>query len=330
MNITWQGIIATPFGYVIDCIYNLIGNYGLTLILFAGAVQLAMLLIQLVRRPLDKKVKSNSEKMKLIRPLVAKIREDHADDIEKQNELIVDLYSKEKISLLGNFLLSALAGILRFALPFLVLIPIFQVLAQPITYMFHETPETAAAIVRAMREEAPELFVHGYNQVIAIANIQDYADVIKQAVPEVSERTLQGLSYSFLGIDMNVVLGVHVLGKGVWAWDWAHIGALLLPVVYMGRRAYLIFSRMIKSLIDYSKKKKRAKKLCLTMPKMPNPPLLDLMFLFLSVTAMATVPVSMDLYWLFSSLFSVLFAKLAKGFLDRKTIKAAEAAATGD
>ena len=306
-----EGIIATPFGYLIDWLYRLTTNYGLTLILFAIAVQAIMV-------PLNLKNKRDSEKKKRLKPIIEKIKEEYQDDIGKQTDLITELYNKEKVSLLGGFILTIL--------PFFILIPIFQVIAQPITYMFHETPETTAAIVNVMQEEAPELFVSSYKQVMAISHIQDYAEIVKERVPEVSERTLQGLSYRFLGIDMSVVLGVHVLGKGAWAWDWAHIGALLLPVVYMSRRIYNLFAGMIRSLVDYAKKKKRAKKLCLTPPKMPNPPLMGLLFLFLSMTAMATVPVSMNLYWLSGSLFATLFAKALTKARNNKITEAAIAA----
>ena len=291
----FEGIIATPFGYLIDGIYRLVGDYGLTMILFAIIVQSIMV-------PINLKTKKDAAIKRRLKPLIENIREEYKGDIDKQADLISKLYKTEKISLLGGFILAIL--------PFFVLIPIFQVIAQPITYMFHESKDTANMIIQIMYEQNAEWFPGSYNQVAAMAHIHECADLIRASGIEVSERTLQGLSYDFLGIDMSVVLGTHVIGNGVWAWDWAHIGALLLPVVYMSRRIIKLFGGMIRYLVDYTKRKKRAKKLCMTMPKAPKPPLLGLWFLFLSVTAMATVPVVMDLYWLSGSLFATFFGKL--------------------
>ena len=304
----WQGIIATPFGYIMEGLYTLTSNYGIALILFAALVQAVIV-------PINRKNQRDREKKQLLQPQIAQIRKEYENDIDKQTDLIAALYDQETISLAGGFILRIL--------PIIILIGIFQVVAQPITYIFHETPETAAVIVNAIRKEAPELFDSGYNQVTALAHIQDYTHIVKEIVPEVSTKTLQGLNNSFLGLDLSTVPGVHLLGKGEWIWDWAHIGAIMLPIVYMARRFYMVFGGMIRSLIYYSKKKKEAIANNQQIPALPKPPLMDLIFLFLSLTAMFAVPIAMDLYWLTSGVAASSYRKLNNKFSPKKaeTIK---------
>lgn len=283
----FEGIIATPFGYLMDGLYRLTSHYGFSIILFAILVQAVMIPLNIVNR-------RNAEKKQRLRPLAEAIKQQYKDDANKQIDALDALYKTEKYSIAGTFVL----GIL----PIFILIPIFQVVAQPITYLFHESPETSAAIVQAIYNEAPELFVSGYNQVTAISHIAEYADIVKQAVPEVSARTLEGLDFTILGLDLGAVPGIHVLGKSTWAWDWAHIGVILIPIVYVARRIYRLVAGIVRSLISYNKAKKRAAKENLLAPQMPRPPLLDMFFLLLSLTAMFAIPIAMNLYWLIGSL----------------------------
>ena len=294
---TFEGIITTPFGYLMDGLYRLTSHYGLSIILFAILVQAVMVPLGIVNR-------RNAEKKRRLQPMVAKIKSDLKDDPSKQIDALDALYKKEKYSIAGTFILSIL--------PIFILILIFQVMTQPITYLFHETPETAAAIIHAIYDEAPELFVSGYKQVTAITHIAEYADVVKQAVPEVSARTLEGLNYTMLGLDLGAVPGVHILGKSVWAWDWAHIGVVLIPLVYMARRIYRLIAGMIRSYMEYKKAKKYAADNGFMEPRAPRPPLFDMFFLFLSLTALFAVPIAMNLYWLIGGVASSAMTKIAQ------------------
>ena len=304
----WQGLIATPFGYILEGLNAITSNYGISLILFA-------FLVQAVLVPINRKTQIDREKKRRLQPQIEQLRKEYENDIDTQTEKITALYNQEKISLAGGFIL----GII----PFFFLIGIFQVVAQPITYIFHETQETAAAIIQAMREAAPELFVSGYNQVTALAHIKDFAEIVAEKVPEVSAATLEGLNNSFLGLDLSIVPGVHLLGKGTWAWDWAHIGAMIFPIVYMSRRIYItIYCGLIRPLIQHAKKKKEALANNQPAPSLPNPPLMGLFFLLLSLTAIFAVPIGMSLYWLASGVAASCYKKLNDKFSVKKAAPA--------
>lgn len=212
-------VIRVPFGYLMDILYRFTGNYGVSMILFAIIVKLIML-------PMAAKSKRSSMKMSRISPQVKKIQEKYADNPQKQNEAMQALYKEEGISLGG--------GCLWAFVPLLILIPLYTVVREPIVYLLHESSATAKEIMAVMKENAPELFTGNsyYHQMIAAANISDYAGLIKEAGIAVSARTLEGINFNFLGINLITVPSFNIFA---WSkYDWAHIGTFALPVLSAG------------------------------------------------------------------------------------------------
>lgn len=324
--LSFEGLIATPFGYLLDGLYQLTGSYGFALMIFAVIAQTLVTSLQIAKRPIDSRIASTKAKLAIIRPAEAALQKEYEGKLmsDEYAEKAAALYNDAGIKQSVHYLLVMVSTFITWVLPVLILIPIFQAVAQPITYMFHETPETAAAIVKAIWEEAPELFVSGYNQVTAITHIQDFAEIVKEKIPEVSARTLQGLDYSFLGLNLGSVPGVHVLGKADWAWDWAHIGVVLIPIVYMARRIYTAVAGIYRTFSSYAKEKKKAKANNEPLPKLPNPPLLTIFFLLLSLTALFSVPIAMNLYWLTGGVASAALHKLISKRMTKRVIVSKE------
>ena len=125
-------IIKVPFGYLLDWMYQFTNNYGLALILFA-------ILIKLILLPTAVKSKRSTMKMSRLTPQVQALQKRYADDQQKQNEAIQALYKEEGVSMGGGCLWSFL--------PLFILIPLYAVVRQPITYMLHESADVAAQIV---------------------------------------------------------------------------------------------------------------------------------------------------------------------------------------
>ena len=121
-------IIKVPFGYLLDWLYQFTMNYGLSLIIFA-------IIIKLVLLPASIKSKKSSMKMSRLSPRVQALQEKYAGDQQKQNEAIQALYKEEGVSMGGGCLWSFL--------PLFILIPLYAVVRQPITYMLHESADVA-------------------------------------------------------------------------------------------------------------------------------------------------------------------------------------------
>jgi len=102
----WFYFITKPMFYSIDWIYQHVGNFGV-------AILLITVLIKFIFFPLANKSYASMAKMKAVQPEMAAIRERFPDDKMKQQQLLMELYKKEKIN--------PLAG----CLPILVQVPVF-------------------------------------------------------------------------------------------------------------------------------------------------------------------------------------------------------------
>lgn len=283
-------LIKIPFGYLLDWLYQFTTNYGVALILFA-------VLIKLILLPTSIKSKRSSMKISRISPRVQALQEKYAGDQQKQNEAIQALYREEGVSMGGGCLWSFL--------PLLIMIPLYAVVRQPITYMLHETVEVAAEIVNIIKDAAPAAFGKNeyYYEMIAASRIPEFAEELKGIVA--NPRTLEGLNFNFLGINLGVVPNWKV-----WQWevyDWATIGGFLLPLASTGVQFLSMFitQKQNNSVITNEKglqdeemaKKSQANQSTQTMLYM-----MPLMTLWIGFT----VPGALSIYWLIQGVVSTV------------------------
>ena len=281
-------IINIPFGYVMDYLYQFTNNYGLTLILFA-------LIVKVVLFPLTAKGKRSMMKMSRMTPELQKLQEKYKDDSVKQQQEIQALYKREGVSMFGGCLWSFI--------PLLILIPLYQVVRQPLVYMMHLSVEDAETIVKIITEQLPDLFTNRnqfYAQMIAAAHLNEYADLIKTALPNVSPRVLEGLNFNFLGISLS-----SVPDFSAFAFTWPWIGTLLIPLLSAASQvvSMLVSQKQNNSLITNEKGVEdaaAAKKSQLNNKAMMW--LMPAMSLWIGLT----VPVALSLYWLVQGLLSMV------------------------
>ncbi len=223
-------IVTVPFGWLLGQLYHLTNNYGVAMILFG-------ILVQLVLLPMTAKSKKSSMKMSRLTPQMQDIQRRYADDPQRQNQAMQELYQKEGVSMGGGCLWSLI--------PMFILFPLFTVIREPITYILGEGAEVSAQIIEVIKTQAPDLFTGSrsggyYDQVIAASAISQYAAEIAAAVPGISETTLAGINFNFLGINLGAIPQFNIF-SATWAWDWAHIGAFLIPVVSAGSQLLQTF-----------------------------------------------------------------------------------------
>lgn len=213
-------IVTVPFGWLMAALYHFTDNYGVAMILFG-------ILVQLILMPINAKSKKSMMKMSRLTPRIQDIQNRYAGDPQKQNELMQKLYQEEGVSMGGGCLWSFI--------PMLILFPLFAVIRQPITYILMESEEVAMQIVSVIRNAAPELFSGNnyYDQVIAAQAIPQFAEELKAAIPGISELALAGINFNFLGVNLGTIPQFNIFSPS-WVWDWAHIGAFLIPVVSAG------------------------------------------------------------------------------------------------
>ncbi|MBQ5867494.1 MAG: YidC/Oxa1 family membrane protein insertase [Oscillospiraceae bacterium] len=310
-------LIKVPFGYLLDWLYQFTTNYGLSLILFA-------IIIKLVLLPASIKSKKSTMKMSRISPRVQALQEKYAGDQQKQNEAIQALYKEEGVSMGGGCLWSFL--------PLFILFPLYAVVRQPITYMLHETLEVAAQVVAAIKEAAPEAFASGknefYHEMIAAPLIPQFAEELKGIVA--NPRTLEGLNFNFLGINLGLVPNWKI-----WQWetyDWATIGGFLLPLASTGIQFVSMFisQKQNNSVITNEKglqDEEMAKKSQQNQSTQTMLYMMPLMTLWIGFT----VPGALSIYWLIQGVAStvqdvILTKHFRKVYDEEDAIRQARAA----
>ena len=288
-----RDLITIPFGYLMDWLYQITGNYGVALILFAIAVQLILL-------PITAKSKKSTMKMSRLQPRLQAIQKKYEGDQQKQNEAIQALYKEEGVSMGGGCLWSFV--------PLLILFPLYTVVREPIIYMLHENADVAKQIVETLKNINPDLFTSNaaYEQIVAARYIPEYAEAIKAAIPAISEQTLEGLNFGFIGINLGGIPQFNIFASS-WAWDWAHIGAFLMALLSAGNQVVtmMVSQKMNNSVITNEKgikdeemaKNSQAaqttKTMMFTMP---------LMMLWIGFTVSA----ALSLYWFIGGVFRMI------------------------
>ena len=284
-------LITIPFGYLLGWLYQLTSSYGLALILFA-------ILVKLVLMPASAKGKKSTMKMSRLTPQMNLIREKYANDQQKMNMAIQELYKKEGVSMTGGCLWSLL--------PLLVLLPLYAVVRQPIIYMLHESLETTSAIMNTIKEAMPDLVNSGnlyYEQMLAAPLLPQFAEELKGIVS--NPQTLEGLNFQFLGIDLARIPNI-----AIWNWDnfgWANWGLLLMPVLSVASQfvSMFVMQKMNNSLVTNEKglqEQEAAKESQMNKTNKTMMYIMPLMTLWIGFT----VPAALSLYWFIQGVVSTV------------------------
>ena len=277
-------IITVPFGYLLSWLYQLTSNYGLALIIFAVIVQLVLL-------PITAKSKKSMMKMSRLTPRIQAIKEKYPNDQQKQNEAIQKLQQEEGASM-------GCGGCLWSFVPMLILLPLYQVVRQPLVYLLHVDVDTANQIIEIIKAADGTLFGSNnyYDQIVAASNIAQHAAAIKEAIPTISEAALEGINFGFLRIDLGTIPNFNVFA---WtAFSWANIGAFLIPVISAGSQVLQMFiSRKMNNSVVTDKNGLQDKETAEKSQADQSSKMMMWMMPIMSLWIGFTVPAALSLYW---------------------------------
>lgn len=277
-------IITVPFGYLLSWLYQLTTNYGLALIIFAVIVQLVLL-------PITAKSKKSMMKMSRLTPKIQAIKEKYANDQQKQNEAIQKLQQEEGATM-------GCGGCLWSFVPMLILLPLYQVVRQPLVYLLHVDVDTANQIIEIIKAADGTLFGSNnyYDQIVAASNIAQHAAAIKEAIPAISEAALEGINFGFLQIDLGTIPNFNVFA---WtAFSWANIGAFLIPVISAGSQVLQMFiSRKMNNSVVTDKNGLQDKETAEKSQADQSSKMMMWMMPIMSLWIGFTVPAALSLYW---------------------------------
>ena len=133
--------ISSLFGYILNFIYNLVQNYGLSIIIFS-------VLLKLILLPISIKQQKTMKKSAKIQEKVKEIQDKYKNDPQKMNQEMMDLYKKENMS--------PFSGCLSSIIQIILLLAMFGLVRNPLTYMLKVDSNTVNGVANYIKEESEE------------------------------------------------------------------------------------------------------------------------------------------------------------------------------
>lgn len=194
---------ANIFGYILNIINNFVGNYGLAIILFTVLIKLLMLPLSIKQQKTMKKSAKLQEQMKIL-------QFKYKNDPEKLNREMMDLYKKENMS--------PFSGCLSAIVQFILLISIFYMVRNPLTYMEKIDSTQLNVYVKQMKDDGKEVS-QAYSEIDIVRELE----YLKDKLPEDENLRKINLNMQFLGLDLGKIPQQYLN-------DWT---VYIIPVLYI-------------------------------------------------------------------------------------------------
>ena len=173
-------IVSIPFGYVMRAIYDLVGNYGVAIILFT-------ILCKIILMPMTIKQKKSMLAMQALQPKLLAVQKKWSADRERMNLETQKIYEESGVSPMG--------GCGTTLLTFPIMIGLYYVIVRPITYLMHLSSDQLSTLATALGQEASKNVA---SELTRAGMINQNFAVAAAAVPEVIQ-----MDYTFLGMNLT-------------------------------------------------------------------------------------------------------------------------------
>lgn len=286
-------IFAKPLGWVMSLVYNWLGSYLITILVFT-------FLIRLVLFPLSLRSQKTQADRARLAPRLERLQKKYAKDPKKLQEKQMALYEKEGVKMT--------AGCLPSILQMLVLFSVIAVIYKPLTYLRQVPAEAINASVTAITAIADEngdkvvseRELAGYYQELGILRYapqypdQIKAEMVKAGVSE-PEKVYDQLievkeEFSVFGVSLLDMPWQGSVTKINWLW----LIAILSGVTSM--LTSLISMRYSRAMMGDQQQPGQG---CTNNMMIITMPLMSLIISF-------TVPAGVGVYWIFSNLLALV------------------------
>ncbi len=214
-------LITRPLGFIIRIIYNLVQNYGLSIILFT-------IIVKLILMPLQAKSQKAMKKQQKIQPIVAELQKKYANDQQKLQAEMMKVYKENGVSMTG--------GCLPLLIQFPILIGLYSVIRRPITYIrgVNFADETVIERVKTVLAQMTEKFPDIVGKLASLSPEQLHKNYQIQLSTWADKLGLANeygwhINFNFLGLDLSGVpsAAVSAISRG----DFSNLGTVLLILI---------------------------------------------------------------------------------------------------
>ena len=291
--------ITKPFAWLMVKLYELTGNYGVAVILFALAVNLIL-------TPFMAKSKKSMMRSTRLQPRIQELQKRHEGNPQKLNQEMQNLYREEGIN--------PMSGCLWSLIPFPILIALYSVIRQPITRMMFAAQDVVTTLqdyfVASGLYTAPAK-ADAYVE-IKLANLaHEHWDVVVTDLAGKIDGLLD-VDFGFLGLNLGSQPQWNFFAKTDWSdvsiWLPA-LGLFLIPFI----SAALSWLSMKVSNAANPQQDAQTQASMKTM---------NLMMPLMSIWICFVMPAAMGIYWIANSVFGMIrdfiLTKVYKRKLDKE------------
>ena len=262
-------IITAPFAWVMRLFYSITGSYGMTLLLFTLVVKLILLPFQL-------KSKKSMVRMGRLSSKQAELQKKYANNQQKYQEELQKLYAEAGVNPMGGCLWSFL--------PLAILLPLYSIVRLPLQYFLRLGTDMIEQI-RTLAESVGYVASGSaaYEQINLAKFVTDHWESFQGKFDG-----LMPLNFQFLGLDLSAA---PTSAFQDFHFDWALIGLILIPLLsgFLG----WLQTRITMTSNGQSANQPGMKGMNIFMP-------------LFSVYICFTLPASLGIYWIGSSVFSII------------------------
>ncbi|MGN1098541.1 MAG: YidC/Oxa1 family membrane protein insertase [Clostridia bacterium] len=186
-------ILAEPLALLIRPIYEVIQNYGWTLVIVT-------LLINLLTIPLTIMSQKSNTKTQQLQPLIAELQRKYANDKEKLNTEMQKLYTKYQIN--------PMAGCLPLIIRMLIIFGFIGVVYNPLKYLLQLSPDQIESVKAAITAATGTEVGRSVYQVQLCG-----MEGAKEAIMSFGKTPI---NFDFMGIDLTKMLKSNMGDITVW------------------------------------------------------------------------------------------------------------------
>ena len=271
-------ILGVPLGWVMKFIYGFIQNYGLSIIVFTILVKLLML-------PMAVKQQKSQAKMAVVQPQMLELQKRYANNQQKLQEELAALYAREGYN--------PTSGCLTLFIQFPIIMGLYDVIYKPLTHglaLGSETLTKATEIATSLGLLPEKLYSAEPYIISAVQN--DPAAFEALGADIVSK--IQNFDMYFLGINLGDTPTM------------AFNALLLIPILSFA-------SQMLMTVISFRNNNTGSDN-----PSMAGMKATMYMMPFLSAWICFSVPAGVGMYWIVSSVLSLLQMVILNKFYNPK------------
>lgn len=300
----FEMLITRPLGFIIRMIYDLVQNYGLSILLFTVVVKLILM-------PLQVKSQKAMKKQQKIQPIIAELQKKYANDQQKLQSEMMKVYKENGVSMTG--------GCLPLLIQMPILIGLYRVIQRPITYIkgvnFADSTviERVKTVIAQMTEKFPDvigkLSSQSPEQIQKMYQIQlsTWADKLGLA-----KEYGWHINFNFLGLDLSGVPSAAF--SAIMRGDFSDIGTVLLILIPIFAVLSTWFSmHQSQKLTQNPNVKQNDDDPSQSMSKSMNMmmPIMTGFFTF-------SLPSGIGIYWIISSVMQIIQQYVLDKYLNEK------------